>query len=72
MNVWKVEFLDEALGEFNELSADIRARFQHIFGMVADMGKDALCMPHARHIQGRLWEMRAKGLDGIAKGCMLW
>ena len=69
MNEWKVEFLDEALGEFKELPADIRARFQRIFGMVADMGQDALCMPHARHIDGRrIWEMRAKGRDGIARG----
>lgn len=36
--------------------------------MVADMGQDALCMPHARHIDGRIWEMRAKGRDGIARG----
>jgi len=68
MHEWKVDFLDEALGEFKELPADIRARFQRIFGMVADMGQDALCMPHARHIDGRIWEMRAKGRDGIARG----
>lgn len=68
MNAWKVEFLAEALGEFKELPAEIRARFQRIFGMVADMGQDALCMPHARHIDGRIWEMRAQGRDGIARG----
>lgn len=68
MNTWKVEFLNEALEEFKKLPADMRARFQRIFGMVADMGQDALVMPHARHIQGRLWELRAKGRDGIARG----
>jgi phage-related protein len=68
MNAWKVEFLEEALGEFKDLPAEIRARFQRIFSLVADMGQDALCMPHARHIQGRIWEMRAKGRDGIARG----
>jgi phage-related protein len=71
MSAWKVEFLEEALGEFKDLPAEIRARFQRIFSLVADMGQDALCMPHARHIQGRIWEMRAKGRDGIgaARGC---
>ncbi|MBE1425988.1 Phage-related protein [Desulfomicrobium apsheronum] len=68
MKIWKVELLEEALGEFKELPAEIRARFQRIFGLVADMGQDALCMPHARRIQGRIWEMRAQGRDGIARG----
>ncbi len=68
MDAWRVEFLTEALGEFKELPCDIRARFQRLFGLVADMGQDALSMPHARHIQGRLWELRAKGRDGIARG----
>lgn len=68
MDVWKVEFLSEAYGEFQDLPAEIRARFQRIFSLVADMGQNALCMPHARHVQGRLWELRAKGRDGIARG----
>ena len=68
MDAWRVEFLTEALGEFKELPGDIRARFQRLFGLVADMGQDALSMPHARHIHGRLWELRAKGRDGIARG----
>ena len=68
MHTWKVEFLDEALGEFKDLPAEIRARFHRIFSLVEDMGQDALCLPHARHIQGRIWEMRAKGRDGIARG----
>lgn len=68
MNLWTVEFLDESLEEFRHLPVEIRARFQRIFSLVVDMGLDALCMPHARHIQGRLWEMRAKGRDGIARG----
>ena len=71
MYIWTVEFLGEALGEFKELPVDIRARFQRIFGMVADMGQDALCMPHARHIDGRrIGEMRVKGRDGIARGAL--
>lgn len=35
---------------------------------LSDIGQDALCMPHARYVQGRIWEMRAKGRDGIARG----
>lgn len=68
MNAWRVEFLDKALEEFEELPADIRARFQRVFGLVAEMGQAALVMPYARHVQGPLWELRAKGRDGIARG----
>lgn len=68
MTAWTVEFLDEALKEFKELPVDIRARFQRIFRLVEDMGQEALSMPHARHVQGKIWEMRVTGRDGIARG----
>jgi len=68
MEAWTVAFLDEALPEFESLPADIRARFQRIIGMVRDEGLSALVMPYARPVRGRLWEMRAKGKDGIARG----
>jgi phage-related protein len=68
MEAWTVAFLDEALPEFERLPADIRARFQRIIAMVREEGLSALVMPYARPVKGRLWEMRAKGKDGIARG----
>lgn len=68
MEAWTVAFLDEALLEFERLPSDIRARFQRIIGMVREEGLSALVMPYARPVRGRLWEMRAKGKDGIARG----
>jgi phage-related protein len=68
MEAWKVTFLDEAVPEFLRLPSDIRARFQRIFQMAQDEGMNALVMPYARPVKGRLWEMRAKGKDGIARG----
>lgn len=61
MNAWRVEFLDKALKEFGELPADIRARFQRVFGLVAEMGQAALVMPYARHVQGAFVGIEGKG-----------
>ena len=68
MNTWTVLVQHEALEELDRLPKDIQARFQRLFDLVEEMGQTALTMPHARHIQGPLWELRAKGRDGIARG----
>jgi phage-related protein len=66
---WSVKFLnDTVLREFRELPRDIAARFQHIFRLVEEEGPYALHMPNAGYIRDGIWEFRAKGKDGIARG----
>lgn len=66
--VWTVETLDEIVdGELNALPADIRARFQRICGLIAALGLEQVGEPHLKHLEGRLWEMRMTGRDGIAR-----
>lgn len=36
--------------------------------MVENVGVDQLREPHVRHLEGKLWELRAKSKDGIARG----
>lgn len=36
--------------------------------LVAEKGPQALHAPHARHLDGQLWELRAKAAEGIARG----
>ena len=36
--------------------------------MVENVGLDHLREPHVRHLEGKLWELRAKSPDGIARG----
>ena len=65
---WTVEFLDEAaLAELEAMPADIRARFARIVGLIEGHGLERVGEPHVKHLQGKLWEMRMKGRDGIAR-----
>ena len=36
--------------------------------LVEARGVTALREPHAKHLQGKLWELRAKSDEGIARG----
>ena len=72
MTAWTVLFASDVVTEeFKALPADVRARFQRIFGLAERYGPAALVMPLARPVEGALWEMRASGRDGIARGLYL-
>ena len=65
---WTVEFLNEAvMAEFDALPMDMQASLARIADMIRDNGLEKTGMPHVRHLQGKLWEMRGKGRDGIAR-----
>ncbi|MCB2077481.1 MAG: type II toxin-antitoxin system RelE/ParE family toxin [Novosphingobium sp.] len=65
---WLVEFLDEAaLAEIEAMPADIRARFVRIVELIEGYGLERVGEPHVKHLEGKLWEMRMKGRDGIAR-----
>ena len=36
--------------------------------MVENVGLDQLREPHVKHVEGKLWELRAKSSEGIARG----
>lgn len=66
--VWVVETLDDIVdAELDALPADMRARFVRIAGLIETLGLERIGMPHVRPLQGRLWEMRMTGRDGIAR-----
>jgi phage-related protein len=44
-----------------------RARFERIVGLIRALGLENVREPCVRHLEGRLWEMRMKGKDGIAR-----
>lgn len=65
---WTVEVLDHrVLKELDSLSLEARQRFLRISELIEQHGKDAMHMPHIKHLEGKLWEMRMKGSDGIAR-----
>ena len=64
---WTVEILDEAIDELNALPRDMRAKFEHIVTLVREFGLEQVREPYIKHLEGKLWEMRLKGRDGISR-----
>jgi len=56
-----------AEAELKGLSADLRARFLHIGELLETFGPMNVGMPHTRPLERKLWEIRMKGKDGIAR-----
>ncbi len=61
--MWKIYFYEDHRGRspsrdfINSLPAKDRARVNNAFRLLEEFGTD-LGMPHARRIEGRLWELR--------------
>jgi len=64
---WHVELIPEAEAELLVLPPDMRARFLHIAEMLVEFGPQRVGMPHVRPLDGKLWEIRMTGRDGIAR-----
>lgn len=64
---WTIHLLPEAEAELVAMPADIRACFLHVAELLQAFGPQQVGMPHIRHLEGKLWEMRMKGRDGIAR-----
>lgn len=65
---WVVEFLNPTVAaEIEALPNDMRARFLRIVQMIEAWGIERMRAPHVRHLDGRLWEMRMSGRDGISR-----
>ena len=68
---WTVDTLNHTVdAELNALSADMRARFTRVVRLIESFGVDRVGQPHVKHLQGRLWEMRLRGRDGIARAAI--
>ena len=65
---WHVEILDHrVLKELDALAPDVRQRFLRIAQLIEEHGLAAMHEPYVKHLEGKLWEMRMKGRDGIAR-----
>jgi phage-related protein len=65
---WRVEILDETVAaEIAALPADMQARFLRLAERIASVGLESLSEPHVKHLEGKLWELRLTGRDGIAR-----
>jgi phage-related protein len=63
-----VLFLDERVeAQMEHQPADIRARFDRIQQLICEYGPMQLPPKYVSHIDDKLWELRMKGKDGIAR-----
>ena len=66
---WTVETLDGRVdAEIEDLPVGLRARLIRLFEMVEALGLENLHEPHIKHLEHKLWELRAKATEGIARG----
>jgi phage-related protein len=65
---WQVEALPAAQVEIDALPVGLRARMLRLMGTVQVFGLEHMQEPHVKHLDGKLWEMRAKSSEGIARG----
>jgi phage-related protein len=63
-----VVVLDERLEKWlSDIPADIKARIINITDLLIEHGPQNVREPYVKHIQGKLFEIRARGRDGIAR-----
>jgi phage-related protein len=68
MSGWTVEFLDKLVEEeFERLPSDMQASIGRIISLIESHGLPRVIMPYVRHLRGKIWEMRGKARDGIAR-----
>jgi phage-related protein len=65
---WRIEILNETVAtEIASLPEDMQARFLRLSDRIVQIGLESLGDPHVKHLEGKLWELRLTGRDGIAR-----
>lgn len=65
---WEIIIANEAVQkEILKLSADLKARFLRVSDLIVKLGPTNVGMPHVKSLGDKLWEMRLKGKDNIAR-----
>jgi len=65
---WKVEFLNETTeAEFDGLPTEIKAKIVRISQLIEQVGVFSVREPYVRHVQGKIWEIRARGKEKLAR-----
>lgn len=65
---WTVIPLDARVeSEIEAQPIDIRAKLARISALIETKGLERVHEPYVKHLQGKLWEMRMIGRDGIAR-----
>jgi hypothetical protein len=66
--MWTVETLNPTVDEeIERLPADMRARLVRIGAIIEAVGFEGLPSNTIKHLEAKLWELRIRGKDGIAR-----
>lgn len=66
--MWNVETLNPGVdAEIEALPADMRARLVRIGQIIEVAGFQGLPADTVKHLEGKLWELRIRGKDGISR-----
>ena len=69
---WQVEVLNDTVAkEIRSLPADMHARFLRISLLIEQAGLETMREPQVKQLEGKIWEMRMTGRDGIARALYL-
>ncbi len=65
---WTVEVLNASVAaEIAALPRDMGARLSRLIGIIQEFGFQALPRDSIKHLDGKLWELRMNGRDGISR-----
>jgi phage-related protein len=65
---WSVTTLNDLVdAEIEALPADIRARLVRLSSIIEELGFDAMPRDTVDHLEDKLWELRIRGRDRIAR-----
>lgn len=65
---WSVETHAAVDSEIEALPVGLQARLVRLMEAVENIGLEQLREPHVKHLEGKLWELRAKASEDIARG----
>ena len=66
---WNVRTLDHRVDkEIKALPVQVRASFFRVVDLLIEHGPENVGMPYVRYLDSGLWEIRAKGKEGIGRG----
>lgn len=65
---WSIETLNKKVdSELEALSPYLQAKFLHIANLLENFGPNKVREPYVKYIGHKLWEIRMKGPDNIAR-----
>ena len=65
---WVAETLDQRVDEeLSALPSALRARLLRIVELIEQVGLEQVREPHIKHLEDKLWEIRAKAPEGVAR-----